>query len=141
MAIALKHRVTKREYAEVYEDYKEVFREDELDEPIMLKWAIAAEFCNDKSIKEGLQPCYYLNGEIVDSAKGNYDIRGENYECRTENNGYRIPPSRFLVDDDQWSNDEGEWAESITVVRTIKVSQDPEEKHSFKICYNLPYGA
>ena len=141
MAIAVKHRVTKREYAEVYEDYKEVFREDELDEPIMLKWAIAAEFCNDKSIKEGLQPCYYLNGEVVDSAKGNYDIRGENYECRTENNGYRIPPSRLLVDDDQWSNDEGEWAESFTVVRTIKVSQDPEEKHAFSICYNLPYGA
>lgn len=120
--------ITKRTYAEIYEDYKELFKEDELDEPILLKWAIAAEFCNDLSVAQGLQPCYYLNGEVVDGRKGNYDIRGIGYECRIKNNGWRLPPYKeikhILIKNTMrvgnnwlWTNDEFKWMGSRIIIR------------------------
>ena len=119
--------VTKRDYAELYEDYKELYKNEGLDEPILLKWAIAAEFCNDLSLKQGLQPCYYLNGEVVDGLKDNYDIRGVNYECRLKNNGWRLPLRKEIQFISRnlyakvgntwlWTNDEGEWAESRIMI-------------------------
>ena len=141
--------VTKRDYAELYEDYKELFKEDELDEPILLKWAIAAEFCNDLSLKQGLNPCYYLNGEIVDSLKGNYDIRGIDYECRIKNNGWRLPLRKEIQyilknlyakvgNTWLWTNDEGEWAESRVIIHAEHGYTAKELEDLFKWEIDIP---
>lgn len=85
--------VTKGDVAALY-NYK--IDEHEIDMPALMKWAIAVEFCNDLSLKQGLNPCYYLDGKLVDCTKGNYNIRGNGYECRTKNNGWRIPTRKEL---------------------------------------------
>ncbi|MBR5916196.1 MAG: hypothetical protein IKZ57_07100 [Spirochaetia bacterium] len=123
------HLITKRVYVEIYKDCKALYEGQNLDKPVRLKWAFAAEFCNDLSIAQGLTPCYYLNGEVVDCLKGNYDIRGIDYECRIKNNGWRLPTYEEIKyisknkykesgNDWLWTNDEGEWVESRIIIRT-----------------------
>jgi len=55
-------------------------------------WYDAVDFCNKKSIKEGLSPCYIIN-------KDNHDPNNKNYDdyikwtvsCDFTKNGYRLP--------------------------------------------------
>lgn len=142
------HLITKGEVAALYKE--EIEKSDE-DNPALMKWAIAVDFCNDLSFKMGLEPCYYYNGKPVDRRKDNANYpTGEGYECRFKNNGWRLPTLLELVNDLKTS-DKWEWTTDIggynyeerIIVRDNKVitgsiidvnHADPEEKLPFKIC-------
>ena len=115
--------VTKGDVAALY-NYE--IDEQEIDMPALMKWAIAAEFCNDLSLKQGLNPCYYLDGKLVDSTKGNYNIRGNDYECRIKNNGWRIPTRKELnhLSVHQFAGLGGKWLWT----NDKEVEDDPKEK-------------
>lgn len=143
------HLITKGEVAALYKE--EIEKSDE-DNPALMKWAIAVDFCNDLSFKMGLEPCYYYNGKPVDRRKDNANYpTGEGYECRFENNGWRLPTLLELVNDLKTS-DKWEWTTDIIggyiyeeriIVRDNKGKTgsiidvnhaDPEVKLPFKIC-------
>ena len=143
------HLITKGEVAALYKE--EIEKSDE-DNPALMKWAIAVDFCNDLSFKMGLEPCYYYNGKPVDRRKDNANYpTGEGYECRFENNGWRLPTLLELVNDLKTS-DKWEWTTDIIggylyeeriIVRDNKGETGsiidvnhahPEVKLPFKIC-------
>ena len=68
--------VTQGDWNQVMDYNPSHFKDDEL--PIeCIGWHEAVLFCNKKSEKGGLQPCYTINGEHV--------------ECNFKANGYRLP--------------------------------------------------
>lgn len=145
------HLITKGEVAALYKE--EIEKSDE-DNPALMKWAIAVDFCNDLSFKMGLEPCYYYNGKPVDRRKDNANYpTGEGYECRFKNNGWRLPTLLEHINDLKTS-DKWEWTTDIggynyfdieehIIVRDNKGETgsiidvnyaDPEIKLPFKIC-------
>lgn len=143
------HLITKGEVAALYKE--EIEKSDE-DNPALMKWAIAVDFCNDLSFKMGLEPCYYYNGKPVDRRKDNANYpTGEGYECRFKNNGWRLPTLLEHINDLktsdkwEWTTDIGgyNYYEARIIVRdnkgetgsVIDVNHaDPELKLPFKIC-------
>ena len=143
--------------------YDEEYTTEAAKNPIRVKWAFAAQFCNDLSKKHNLEPCYYLNGEPVSAI--NFDITGKDFECRYENNGWRLPtkdearlPIFELYGDMiqregwEWTNDDGEWltGESKIIVHASddsdlekgickleETNSDPEEKRGFRLCRGI----
>jgi len=70
-----KHEVTQQEYASLMNTNPAKFRGDDL--PVeCIRWTDAARFCNERSKKEGLKPCY----------------DPETWECDFSANGYWLPP-------------------------------------------------
>ncbi|MCL1951698.1 MAG: formylglycine-generating enzyme family protein [Oscillospiraceae bacterium] len=68
--------VTQGDWNQVMDDNPSYFRNDDL--PVeCVGWHEAVLFCNKKSEKDGLQPCYAMDGEHV--------------ECDFTANGYRLP--------------------------------------------------
>jgi formylglycine-generating enzyme required for sulfatase activity len=68
--------VTQKEWKETMKFNPSNFKGDNL--PVEnISWYDAVEFCNKKSIKVGLVPCYSISGEIV--------------KCNFSANGYRLP--------------------------------------------------
>ncbi|RLC50046.1 MAG: hypothetical protein DRZ79_05015, partial [Candidatus Cloacimonadota bacterium] len=71
-----KYEVTQKEWKEIMENNPSYFTGDNL--PVEnVSWYDAVEFCNKKSIKEGLTPCYTGSGK--------------NIKCDFSANGYRLP--------------------------------------------------
>lgn len=70
-----KYEVTQKEYQEVMGKVSFVKNGDYL--PVECNWHDAIEYCNKRSIKEGLTPCY----------RGS----GDNITCDWNANGYRLP--------------------------------------------------
>jgi formylglycine-generating enzyme required for sulfatase activity len=68
--------ITQGDWNQVMDYNPSYFRNDEL--PVeCVGWYEAVLFCNEKSVKDGLQSCYIINGEHV--------------ECDFNVNGYRLP--------------------------------------------------
>jgi formylglycine-generating enzyme required for sulfatase activity len=68
--------ITREQWAMANPDY--VCLDEEKNLPITnVSWDEALEYCNDKSIKDGLKPCY--------------DFTNEGVECDFNANGYRLP--------------------------------------------------
>ncbi len=73
-----KHEVTQAEWGSVMDTKVSAFAGDNL--PVeQVSWFDAVEYCNKRSLKEGLTPCYKF-----DSSSGNYS-------CDFTANGYRLP--------------------------------------------------
>jgi formylglycine-generating enzyme required for sulfatase activity len=71
-----KYQVTQKEWAEVMGSNPSKFKGDDL--PVeTVSWMDAIEYCNKRSQKEGLKPCYQSGGEGV--------------ICDWSANGYRLP--------------------------------------------------
>lgn len=68
------HEVTEEEYFSVMNDssYKSKLPAN------AISWYMAAKYCNERSVKEGLTPCY----KVLESGE---------YECDFTANGYRLP--------------------------------------------------
>ena len=91
-----KHEVTQKEWKDVMDNNPSYEVSDSY--PVnMISWMDAIIYCNKRSIKEGLTPCY----EILDSKiKLEYDIPWESafrqtdfneIICDWNANGYRLP--------------------------------------------------
>jgi formylglycine-generating enzyme required for sulfatase activity/TolB-like protein len=71
-----KHEVTQREWQELMGNNPSKFRGDNL--PVeQVSWFEAVEYCNKRSVKEGLTPCYRGSGNSI--------------TCDWSANGYRLP--------------------------------------------------
>lgn len=71
-----KYEVTQKEWREIMKTNPSYFKGDNL--PVeQVSWFEVVDFCNWKSQKEGLSPCYTINGT--------------NVSCNFRANGYRLP--------------------------------------------------
>lgn len=72
-----KHEVTQEEYKAVMQNNPSKFSENYNNPVENVSWFDAVEYCNKRSEKEGLKPCYFKDGN--------------NYKCNFSANGYRLP--------------------------------------------------
>jgi formylglycine-generating enzyme required for sulfatase activity len=69
-----KYPVTQEQYKKVMEENPSRWKADK--NPVeQVRWSDAVKYCNARSLKEGLQPCYDL----------------QTWQCNFEANGYRLP--------------------------------------------------
>ena len=81
-----KYQVTQKEWEKVVGNNPSKFLES--DSPIeTITWYDAVKFCNKISIKEGLQPCYCVNGDNNSKNWGDRFIPEVNWKA----DGYRLP--------------------------------------------------
>lgn len=94
-----KHEVTQKEYQNVMGINPSKFKNnpdnDEIQEkrPVEgVSWLDAIEYCNRRSAKEGLKPCYKFNGTKDPGKWGEKSkIRDDYVVCDFSANGYRLP--------------------------------------------------
>ncbi|OQP38671.1 transcriptional regulator [Niastella yeongjuensis] len=83
--------VTQKEWREVMGTNPVTFKGDQL--PVeTVSWYDCIEYCNKRSLQEGLQPCYTINKEIRDTANTNeLDTLKWTVTINRHGNGYRLP--------------------------------------------------
>ena len=86
-----KYEVTQKEWAEIMHSNPSRFRGDDL--PVeMVSWYDCVEYCNKRSIKEGLSPRYIINKNKKDvNNKSEFDSIKWIVTINEEANGYRLP--------------------------------------------------
>lgn len=86
-----KYEVTQKEWIEVMESNPSEFKGDNL--PVeMVSWYDCIEYCNIRSIKEGLEPYYNIDKDIKDSNnQSDYDDIKWTVTINEGANGYRLP--------------------------------------------------
>ena len=96
------HEVTQKEYSDVMETNPSYFNSDPADKEIQenrpvenVSWYDALVYCNKRSMKEGLTPCYSISGSTDPSAWGTVPTSSnDNWNeatCDFTANGYRLP--------------------------------------------------
>lgn len=102
------HEVTRGEYKEIRgkdpsrakaydKDGNELSGDDVLNNPVnQVNWFDAIIYCNKRSIKEGLTPCYYFSSDPSRNPSdwGSEPLTGRNWsgiKCDFEADGYRLP--------------------------------------------------
>ena len=84
------HEVTQAEYKTVMGTNPSSFKGDYL--PVeQVSWYDAIEYCNKLSKKEGLKPCYSLNGKTDTSSWGAKGTSWNSVVCDWSADGYRLP--------------------------------------------------
>jgi len=85
-----KYEVTQNEWNQVMSSNPSFFTDNGLKPVENVKWSEAIRYCNLKSVQEGLEPCYYVNGN---PNPGNWPGEAEWDEvfCNWEKSGYRLP--------------------------------------------------
>ncbi|MBH1939312.1 SUMF1/EgtB/PvdO family nonheme iron enzyme [Mobilitalea sibirica] len=86
-----KYEITQKEWIEVMESNPSEFKGDNL--PVeMVSWYEAVEYCNKRSIKEGLEPHYNIDKVKIDPNNiSEYDNIKWTITINEEANGYRLP--------------------------------------------------
>ncbi|MCR2804541.1 formylglycine-generating enzyme family protein [Paenibacillus soyae] len=86
-----KFEVTQQEWTEVMGSNPSGFKGNDL--PVeMVSWYDAVEYCNQRSLKEGLQPYYDINKQKTDPQnKSEYDPLKWTVTTNEGANGYRLP--------------------------------------------------
>lgn len=86
-----KYEVTQREWVEVMGGNPSQFQGDDL--PVeMVSWYDVIEYCNQRSIKEGLKPFYNIDKQTVDPHnQSEYDPVKWTVTVNPDANGYRLP--------------------------------------------------
>ncbi|TPE70350.1 formylglycine-generating enzyme family protein [Halalkalibacterium halodurans] len=86
-----KYEVTQKEWMDVMGSNPSHFKGDDL--PVeMVSWYDAIEYCNKRSIKEGLEPYYNINkNELDPNNKSEYDHIKWTVTINEGANGYRLP--------------------------------------------------
>jgi formylglycine-generating enzyme required for sulfatase activity len=75
-------------------DFQNDFARDSLMLPANCNWWTALKWCNAKSEKEGLKPCYTLSGHVFRTGMDNgYDMQAQQRHpsCDWHADGYRLP--------------------------------------------------
>ena len=100
------HPVTRAEYKEIMEEEPSTSKAYDKDgyeltgdeagkNPVNgINWYHAIAYCNKLSVKEGLTPCYAINGETIESLGYVPDIGGplwDSVTCDFNADGYRLP--------------------------------------------------
>ncbi len=104
---------SRREYKKIGEH----LLDDDGKNYVEFKWCAAAKICNYVSEKMGLEPCYYIDDELIDNIGLASDGDSKDVECRLENNGWRLPFAMellyFYKDTDNIFNEENvqQWCE------------------------------
>ena len=86
-----RYEVTQKEWSEVMDTDPSTFKGD--DRPVeMVSWYDCIEYCNKRSLKEGLIPYYRIDKEIKDTANTN-DLDTMKWTVAADPNadGYRLP--------------------------------------------------
>lgn len=86
-----KYEVTQREWVEIMGSNPSQFRGDDL--PVeMVSWYDVIEYCNQRSLKEGLVPFYNIDKQTKDpNNKSEYDPLKWTVTINEGANGYRLP--------------------------------------------------
>lgn len=86
-----KYEVTQKEWTEVMESNPSEFKGSNL--PVeMVSWYDSIEYCNKRSVKEGLEPFYNIDKENKDpDNKSDTDDIKWTVTSNTDANGYRLP--------------------------------------------------
>ena len=93
------HEVTQKEYKDIMGTNPSKFKanpekgEIQENRPVEdVSWFDAIEYCNRRSVKEGLAPCYKINGSTDPGKWGNRQSLSDDYVvCDFTANGYRLP--------------------------------------------------
>lgn len=93
------HEVTQKEYKDIMGTNPSKFKSNpgkgEIQEnrPVEeVSWFDAIEYCNRRSVKEGLAPCYKINGSTDPDKWGDRQALSDDYVvCDFTANGYRLP--------------------------------------------------
>ena len=84
------HEVTQAEYKAVMGKASGYFSGN--NRPVeSITWYDAIEYCNKLSIRQGLTPCYSLDGKTDTKTWGTKDSSWNNVACNWSANGYRLP--------------------------------------------------
>ena len=82
------HEVTQKEYLDVTGKNPSYYKGD--DKPVgQISWYDAVEYCNVRSIKTGLTPCYTIKRGINNNS--DQDTKKWTVTCNFAANGYRLP--------------------------------------------------
>nr|AAB72118.1 XylR [Geobacillus stearothermophilus] len=86
-----KYEVTQREWVEVMGSNPSQFQGDDL--PVeMVSWYDVIEYCNQRSIKEGLKPFYNIDKQKIDpNNQSEFDPVKWTVTINPDANGYRLP--------------------------------------------------
>lgn len=93
------HEVTQKEYKDIMGTNPSKFKanpekgEIQENRPVEdVSWFDAIEYCNRRSVKEGLAPCYKINGSTDPGKWGDRQSLSDDYVvCDFTANGYRLP--------------------------------------------------
>ncbi len=85
------HEVTQKEWVEIMGSNPSAFKGDNL--PVeMVSWYDCIEYCNERSLKEGLKPYYNINREVKDVHNtSEFDSIKWTVTTNKGANGYRLP--------------------------------------------------
>ena len=90
-----KYEVTQKEWQSVMGYPKGSAKANNKQPQLVLIWADAIEYCNKRSIKEGLKPCYVINKTTISKEEtmhmGDYAKLAWGYALDLEASGYRLP--------------------------------------------------
>ncbi len=94
-----RYETTQLQWSEISDTNTSWFKGESL--PVdQVDWYDVFVFCNLKSISEGLQPCYTINGEsletdfsyiLTDGPQVREEVRSHSVHCSFWANGYRLP--------------------------------------------------
>lgn len=89
-----KYEITQKEWKDVMQENPSLYKGDDL--PVeMVSWYDCLVYCNRRSLKESLMPCYSINGQTNPDAWGiSGDDRSDIWDsatCDFRANGYRLP--------------------------------------------------
>lgn len=85
-----KYEITQKEWTDIMGNNPSQFKDPEL--PVeSVSWYDCVEYCNKRSIKEGLEPYYLIDKEKDPDNKSEYDNVKWTITIKKEANGYRLP--------------------------------------------------